>query len=260
MSVTHVIFDFDGLLVDTESSYTLANKMLFRKFGLEFTPEYNAMILGRKRDEGFPLLLKAAGLDGKITVKEYTTQFYALMDHLFRECKAMPGAEKLVRHLHKKANSLIFSTHRAPKPYISRESTASAQSRKVLKSKGVPMAICTGSRSKTFGPRREPHKEWLDLIPLKVFCGDEPQIRGKPNPDPFIVTMNRFSVKPSDPSKVLVFEDSPNGGRSAKAAGMKCIIVPTEQSRQEAISIGVAQVLHSLEEFRPEMYGLPPYE
>ncbi|ETN77032.1 HAD hydrolase, family IA, variant 3 [Necator americanus] len=151
MAVTHVIFDFDGLLVDTEACYTIANQTIFRKFGREFTAEHNA---------------------------------------------------------------------------------------------SVPTAMCSGSRGKTFGPRREPHKEWLDLITLKVFCGDEPEIkRGKPHPDPFLATMNRFAVKPSDPSKVLVFEDALNGGRAAKAAGMN-----------------VTQVLHSLEEFRPEEYGLPPFD
>ncbi|VDK60623.1 unnamed protein product [Cylicostephanus goldi] len=50
--------------------------------------------------------------------------------------------------------------------------------------------------------------------------------------------MKRFAVQPSEPSKVLVFEDSPNGGRSAKAAGMKCVMVPSEANRKEALAIG----------------------
>ncbi|EYC44310.1 hypothetical protein Y032_0465g1946 [Ancylostoma ceylanicum] len=99
------------------------------------------------------------------------------------------------------------------------------------------------------------------VISTIVFCGDEPDIKkGKPHPDPFLATMNRFPVKPSDPSKVLVFEDAPNGGRAAVAAGMKCVMVPNERYRQEALKIGVTQVLHSLEEFRPEEFGLPPFD
>ncbi|KIH57490.1 hypothetical protein ANCDUO_12321 [Ancylostoma duodenale] len=50
---------------------------------------------------------------------------------------------------------------------------------------------------------------------------------------------SRFPVKPSDPSKVLVFEDAPNGGRAAVAAGMKCVMVPNERWRQEAMKIGL---------------------
>ncbi|PIO66166.1 HAD hydrolase, family IA, variant 3, partial [Teladorsagia circumcincta] len=168
MPVTHVIFDFDGLLVDTEACYTIANQTMLRKFGREYTVELNA---------------------------------------------------------------------------------------------SIPLAICSGSRSSTFRSRREPHKEWLDLIPLMVFCGDEPEIkRGKPHPDPYLATMNRFPVKPKDPSDVLVFEDAPNGGRAAKAAGMKCVMVPSESHRQEALQIGVTQVLRSLTEFRPEDFGLPPFD
>ncbi|KHJ78794.1 hypothetical protein OESDEN_21582 [Oesophagostomum dentatum] len=72
--------------------------------------------------------------------------------------------------------------------------------------------------------------------------------------------MKRFSVKPSDPSKIIVFEDSPNGGRAALAAGMNCVMVPADQYHKEALSLGVTQVLHSLEEFRPEEYGIPPYD
>ncbi|KAK6015231.1 HAD hydrolase, family IA, variant 3, partial [Ostertagia ostertagi] len=154
---------------------------------------------GKKEDEAFTWLLKEVGIDDKITVKEYIEQYDVIS-------KALPGAERLVRHLSKK---------------------------------GIPLAICSGSRSSTFRTRREPHKEWLDLIPLMVFCGDEPEIkRGKPHPDPYLATMNRFPVKPKDPSDVLVFEDAPNGGRAAKAAGMKCVMVPSESNRQEALQIG----------------------
>ncbi|RCN25663.1 hypothetical protein ANCCAN_28622 [Ancylostoma caninum] len=58
---------------------------------------------------------------------------------------------------------------------------------------GIPTAMCSGSRKSMYGPRREPHKEWLDLIPLQVFCGDEPDIKhGKPHPDGFLATMDRL--------------------------------------------------------------------
>ncbi|XGW09389.1 hypothetical protein V3C99_011581 [Haemonchus contortus] len=228
MNVTHVIFDFDGLLVDTEGCYTIANQTMLRKFGREYTPELNAKMMGRKEEEAFPWLLKEVGIDGKITVKEYMAQYDAMLEGMFLKCKALPGAERLVRHLSKK---------------------------------GVPMAICSGSRKSTFRTRREPHKDWLDLIGLMVFCGDEPDIkRGKPHPDPYLATMNRFPVKPKDPSNVLVFEDAPNGGRSAKAAGMKCVMVPSADHREEVLQIGVTKVLNSLTEFRPEEFGLPPFD
>ncbi|KJH42588.1 HAD hydrolase, family IA, variant 3 [Dictyocaulus viviparus] len=136
--------------------------------------------MGRKEVEAIPWLLNEVGIAHMVTATEYITQYDAILAEIFLKCKAMPGAERLVRHFHKK---------------------------------GIPQAICSGSRSITFGPKREPHKEWLDFITLKK--------------------------KPDDPSKVLVFEDSPNGGRSAKAAGMKCVMVPNEKFFKEALDIGL---------------------
>ena len=57
--VTHVIFDYDGILVETEHLYTVANSMMLSKYGLEFTMqlkhgEYNAEQMDNRgsRDDG----------------------------------------------------------------------------------------------------------------------------------------------------------------------------------------------------------------
>ncbi|KAK5981670.1 Pseudouridine-5'-monophosphatase [Trichostrongylus colubriformis] len=96
MPVTHVIFDFDGLLVDTEACYTIANQTMLRKFGREYTKELNAKMMGRKEDEAFTWLLKEVGIDDKITVKEYLAQYDVMLEGMFLKCKALPGAERLM--------------------------------------------------------------------------------------------------------------------------------------------------------------------
>ncbi|KHJ85229.1 HAD hydrolase, family IA, variant 3 [Oesophagostomum dentatum] len=239
MAVTHVIFDFDGLLVDTEPCSKAAHEKILGRYGIALTPEMISYLTGRKEEEGFPWLIKKAGIADKITFEQYLAEHDSVAGELYRSNKAKPGAERLVRHFHKK---------------------------------GVPIAMCSGSRKAMYPPRREPHKDWLDLIPLQarillgllnghVFCGEEKDIkRGKPFPDPFLATMKRFPVLPSDTSKVLVFEDSLNGGRAAVAANMRCVMVPEKQNRAEAMKIGATQVLSSLEEFRPEEFGLPPFD
>lgn len=83
-------------------------------------------------------------------------------------------------------------------------------------------------------------------------------LTGKPHPDIFLVAAGRFSDKPK-PECCLVFEDAPNGVTAGKAAGMQTIMVPDEHIPREMTSHATL-VLKSLEEFKPEEFGLPPFK
>ncbi|VDM81757.1 unnamed protein product [Strongylus vulgaris] len=181
-------------------------------------------MMGRKEGEAFRWLIDKLDIGDKITPEQYLKEYDSMLKEMYAHCKALPG---------------------------------------------IPTALCSGSRSSMYGPRREPHKDWLDLISIRVFIGDMDEIKhGKPYPDGFLAAMNRFTLKlllrfpqkPANPSKVLVFEDAPNGGRAAIAAGMKCVMVPADEHREEVMTLKVDKVLNSLEEFRPEEFGLPAFE
>ncbi|VDK31884.1 unnamed protein product [Gongylonema pulchrum] len=97
---------------------------------------------------------------------------------------------------------------------------------------------------------------------ILVLSGDDPAIkRGKPAPDPFLVTMDRFKDRPEKAANVLVFEDAANGVRAALAAGMPVVMIPdlTYMKVPEDIRHKISQILKSLEEFKPETMGLPAY-
>lgn len=55
-----------------------------------------------------------------------------------------------------------------------------------------------------------------------------------------------------------MFEDAPNGVQAAVAAGMQVVMVPDPRMSQE-LRKNAIQVLASLEDFHPELFGLPPF-
>lgn len=58
LKITHVIFDLDGLLLDTEKVYTAMFNELLSKFGKQYTMELKAMSMGKRMEEAIPLTLK----------------------------------------------------------------------------------------------------------------------------------------------------------------------------------------------------------
>ena len=89
---------------------------------------------------------------------------------------------------------------------------------------------------------------------------DDPELKHpKPAPDIFILASARFSLPPTSPDRVLVFEDAPNGVTAARAARMNVVMVPDK--RVDRANCSPADVvLDSLEEFDPVAWGFPPFD
>jgi HAD superfamily hydrolase (TIGR01509 family) len=109
----------------------------------------------------------------------------------------------------------------------------------------VPRAIATSSShaavQRTLGP-----SGILTRFDAVVAAGDYP--RGKPNPDPFLTAAARLGV---EPAHCLALEDSHNGVRAAHAAGMMTVMVPdlleaTDEMRAKCLAI--AESLHHVRE------------
>lgn len=217
--IGYVIFDNDGLLLDTEPFYTRAHEVLAARFGKVFDWTVKSRMIGLRAEDSARVMIESLGLP--LSVPEYLEARRGMLDALFPQAEPMPGAVRLSRHLH----------HH-----------------------GIPMAVATSSDSRHFDLKLTRHREWFRIF-SSVVTGDDPEIgRGKPAPDIFLVAARRLGA---DPERCLVFEDSPAGVAAARAAGMYAVAVPDPHMEESAYG-AAHQVLRSLADLDLPSWGFPP--
>lgn len=223
-AITHVVFDMDGLLLDTESFYTLVQEKILARFGKTFDWSLKPKLMGRKAIESAKIFVEESGIADQLTPEAFLVEREAMLQDLFPNCEQMPGAERLISHLH--AN-------------------------------GIPMAVATGSHKRHFALKTQKHGELFSMM-HHVVMGDDPEVKkGKPSPDGFLAAARRFETN-VDPSNVLVFEDAPVGVAAAKNAGMSVVMVPDPKLDSSYLK-DADEILTSLLDFNPSNWGLPPF-
>lgn len=185
LTIKAIIFDMDGVLVDSEPHHVIIEKKHFAKLGLKISDEEHSTYMGKATDIMWKEIIHNKNLSYNSkelvaqTVKESITHFS------FQEDLApMPG---LIRVLDK------------------------------IKSKGVPMAVASSSGQAIIDIL-------LDKIGVKKYfqhtVSSELVGGSKPDPGIFLFAANLLEVKPEE---CIVIEDSNNGVRAAKAANMYCV-------------------------------------
>ena len=183
-----VLFDMDGLLVDTEPVWTVAEVELCTALGVEFTPAMKAAIVGTSMTTAVPTLLRLVGAPaGPDDVERTITWLLGRMVELFAEAPlALPGVAALLGEL---------TAAEVPVALVS-------SSYRVL----VDAVLSHG-----FGPFHV------------TVAGDEVR-RTKPHPEPYLTAAARLGA---DPTRCVVLEDSPAGVKAAEAAGCAVLAVPS---------------------------------
>jgi len=213
---THVIFDLDGTLLDTEPLYTEAAQAVVGPFGGRYDWSLKRKNMGRSAEGGAALVIAALGLP--LTVEQYLGARDRLLRELFLTARPMPGAPELVARLHLRGVGLAIGT-------------SSFRHECDLKLSVQPF-----------------------LSPVNVVvCRDDPGVeQGKPAPDIFLRCAAELGA---EPARCLVLEDTPAGVQAARAAGMACIALVDPNMRGEDFEGALAQI-DSLEELTLARLGL----
>ena len=185
-----VLFDMDGVIVDSEPLWTEAEIQFLARRSLSYAPQLKSVLMGRDSREAAGILIKHYHL--RESLDDVIEERNELVVELFREfLQPIPYALDLVKSVR---NSGVKTSLASSSP------------------KGlIELVLDKFSVAGLF-----------DL----VLSGDQ-VVRGKPAPDIYIAAAEKLGVKPE---YCLVIEDAPHGVAAAKDAGMCCLAISTSAS------------------------------
>jgi pseudouridine-5'-monophosphatase len=184
---THVLFDLDGVLLDTEPLYTAATQAVVGRFGKTYDWSLKRNTMGRDARLSARFILEQLSIP--LTPEAFLKERAPILESLLATSPVVTGAERLVRDLAARA---------------------------------IPIAVATSSDRHLFELKTKPH-DWFDCFGA-VVCGDDPRVTAKkPAPDIFLAAAADLGA---EPWQCVVVEDSPAGVEAALAAGMRVVAMP----------------------------------
>ena len=209
-----VIFDMDGVLVDSEPLWRLAEQQIFAEIGIELSDADCERTMGLRTDEVIEFWYRESPWEGP-TPAEVEAQLEDRMRELIAERgTVMAGVER---------------------------------SLEMARAEGLMLGLATSSSP----PLIEAVLDTLEME--EVFAVTHSAIEeefGKPHPAVFLTTARLLGVEPAE---CVAIEDSKAGVGSANAAGMRVIAVPPTHLFDDPAYDGADFKLRSLEELTPEM-------
>lgn len=212
-----LIFDFDGLILDTEVAIYEAWRELYAAHGFPLTLETWAQCVGSDFGHYNPETNLEQMLGRKLDWEPLVKQRRKRVAEILQGKDAMPGVRERLREA---------GEH------------------------GIPCAVASSSSHDWVDG-------WLERLDLAEFFVSttclEDTGRAKPDPGLFLHAAEKLGTAPDE---VIVLEDSLNGLRAAHAAEMRCVVVPCAVTRHLAFE-GAWRQLQSLEEVTvPELIGM----
>ena len=202
-----LIFDMDGLLIDSEPASEAALRQFLRSHGHEIRPGTMEQTLGRRLPEAMAIVAEAYALP--VPVAQLARTYDRLRLAALRGNLApMPGAAALITF---------------------------------ARAAGLRLALATSSL-RTHADLSLAETALAGLFDAEA-TGEEVE-RGKPEPDIFLLAAERLGERPA---ACVVLEDAPAGLAAAAAAGMRRIWVPNAKTRGLPLPVPVDAELPDLE-------------
>jgi sugar-phosphatase len=203
-----VIFDMDGIIIDSEPLWREAEKQVFKSIGYDFTDEMCKLTMGMRTTE----------------VVEYWYQELKWTD---------PSIKEVENNILQTVHRLIMDKGEAMNGLYELLS--------YLKSKNITTALASSSHQFLIDAV-------VDKLNIKnefnAIHSAEKLKYGKPHPEIFMQTATALNINPLN---CLVIEDSINGVIAAKAALMKVVAIPDEEQKNNPKFLIADYVLENLE-------------
>jgi HAD superfamily hydrolase (TIGR01509 family) len=212
VAIRALLFDFDGLILDTETAARAGWEWLYREHGHELPEEKWALVVG-------------------------TTHAWNPMDHLEELVGEPLERESLNERRYVHELSLIEAEEL--RPGIADYLDAAEQ-------RGLKRAIVSSAS-----------RRWIDMHLARleravgwdaILTADGDRQRAKPRPVLYLEALDVLEVAADE---AIVFEDSPNGVRAAKAAGIFTVAIPNSVTRDYGLD-EADLVVESLADLPPE--------
>src|SRR5689334_17445835 len=94
--ITHLIYDLDGLLLNTEFIHARVNQTIAARYGKAFDDSVRTKVMGRKAEDSAQIIIDMLALP--LTLQEYLEQKVAIIYDLYPSACPMPGAMELTQH------------------------------------------------------------------------------------------------------------------------------------------------------------------
>lgn len=210
-----VIFDMDGLIIDSEPFWRRAEIKVFSTVGIKLTESDCIKTIGYRIDEVVEFWYKQFPWHNKSKKQIEEEIVTEVINEVNISGKPLPGVIETIKKLH---------------------------------NQNIPLAIASSSALKIINA--VVHKLELNNY-FDLYHSAEFEDFGKPHPQVFISTAKKLGIAPEE---CLVFEDSPSGVIAGIAAKMRVIAIPEEANKNDKRILAANEVLKSISDFSMDKY------